>query len=52
MQRSRPRGKCMYDIMVWSGLRNFGEVKRLAEERDSWRVVVAKLRNEEGTRKM
>src|SRR6267154_149433 len=39
-----PRRVWMKDIMEWTCLKKYGMVKRAAEERDSWRLIVVNLR--------
>ena len=34
----------MKDIMEWTGLGDYGKIKRAAEERGSWRLIVVDLR--------
>ena len=33
----------MDDILNWINLNNFGEVKRMAEDRDRWRKMIVNL---------
>ena len=40
----RPRRTWMKDIIEWTALGDYGEVKRAAEERRSWRLIVVDLR--------
>ena len=40
----RPRRTWMKDIIEWTGLGDYGKVKRAAEERRSWRLIVVDLR--------
>ena len=39
-----PRRTWMKDIIEWTGLRDYGKVKRAAEERKSWKLIVVDLR--------
>ena len=34
----------MKDFIEWTGLEEYGKVKRAAEERTSWRLIVVDLR--------
>src|SRR2546425_10328855 len=43
-ESSRPRRTWMKDIIEWTGLGDYGKVKRAAEERRSWRLIVVDLR--------
>ena len=47
--RGRPRRSWMDDIKEWSDQKTYAEVKRKAEDRDVWRVMIANLRIEDGT---
>jgi len=40
----RPRRTWMKDIIEWTGLGDYGKIKRAAEERRVWRLVVVDLR--------
>ena len=40
----RPERTWMKDIKEWTGLGDYGKVKRAAEERRSWRLIVVDLR--------
>ena len=40
----RPRRTWMKNIMEWTGFGDYGKVKRDAEERKSWRLIVVDLR--------
>ena len=40
----RPRRTWMKDIIEWTGLGDYGKVKRAAEERKSWKLIVVDLR--------
>ncbi len=50
-QRSRGRQRRIWgdDIKEWCKAKNFGEVKRKAENREIWRSMVSNLRFEDGT---
>ena len=37
----RPKRKWMDDITDWVGLETYGKVKRAAEERERWRLMVS-----------
>ena len=37
----RPKGKWMEDVIDWRGLETYGEVKREAEQKESWRLMVS-----------
>src|SRR3989442_5930092 len=39
-----PRRTWMKDIIEWTGLGDYGKVKRAAEERKSWKLIVVDLR--------
>ena len=41
--RGRPRLTSMDDITKLTHLKNFGEVKRAAENRDRWRTMIVNL---------
>ena len=41
--RGRPSLMWMDDIMKWTHLNNFGEVKRTAEDRVSWKTMIVDL---------
>jgi exonuclease III len=43
----RPNKTWMDDILKWTGLERYGEVKRAAEDRHRWKLMVVNLRNEE-----
>ena len=47
--RGRPRGKWSDDIKLWSNSNCYADAKRTAENRSSWRSLVANLRLEDGT---
>ena len=40
----RPRRTWMKDIIEWTGFGDYEKVKRAAEERKSWRLIVVDLR--------
>ena len=40
----RPRRTWTKDIIEWTGLGDYGKVKRTSEERRSWRLIVVDLR--------
>src|SRR3989441_3060460 len=40
----RPRRTWLKDIIEWTGLGDYGKVKRAAEERKSWKLIVVNLR--------
>jgi hypothetical protein len=40
----RPNRTWMDDILKWTGLESYGEVKRAAEERQRWKLMVVNLR--------
>src|SRR3989441_13009208 len=40
----RPRRAWMKDIIEWTGLGDYGKVKRATEERKSWKLIVVNLR--------
>jgi len=39
----RPRLTCMNDVIEWTGLKTYENVKRTAEDRDKWRAIVVNL---------
>ena len=39
----RPRRTWMKDIIEWTGLGDYGKVKRAAEERKCWKLIVVDL---------
>jgi len=41
--RGRPRLTWTDDIMKWTNLKNFGVIKRTAEDRDKWRTMIVNL---------
>ena len=41
--RGRPRLTWTDDIMKWTNLKNFGVIKRVAEDRDKWRTMIVNL---------
>ena len=36
----RPRRTWMKDVIEWTGLGDYGKIKRAAEERKSWKLIV------------
>ena len=46
-KRGRPRDTWIQDLLNWTGMKTYGELKRIAEERDKWRLMVVNLRNED-----
>ncbi|GFR66286.1 endonuclease-reverse transcriptase [Elysia marginata] len=47
--RGRPKRSWTDDIKQWTHYRTNGEIKRKAESKEEWRVMVANFRTEEGT---
>ena len=41
--RGRPRRIWMDEITEWTGLKTYGEAKRIAEDRKRWKSMVAHL---------
>ena len=41
--RGRPRRIWMDDITEWTGLKTYGEAKRIAEDRERWKSMVVNL---------
>ena len=41
--RGRPRLTWTDDIMKWTNLKNYGVIKRVAEDRDKWRTMMVNL---------
>ena len=41
--RGRPRLTWMNDVIEWTGLKTYENVKRTAEDRDKWRAIVVNL---------
>jgi hypothetical protein len=39
----RPNRTWMGDVFKWTGLESYGEVKRAAEERQRWKLMVVNL---------
>ena len=39
----RPKRTWLKDIIEWTGLGNYGKVKRAAEETKSWKLIVVDL---------
>ena len=46
--RGRPRRIWMDDITEWTGLKTYGEAKRIAEDRKRWKSMVVNLLLEDG----
>lgn len=48
--KGRPQRIWLEDIKTWTGIENYGEIKRMAEDRDKWRqIVTANLQLEDDT---
>ena len=45
--RGRPRLTWINDVMEWTHLKNYGEVKRAAEDREKWRTMIVNLLSED-----
>ena len=45
--RGRPRLTWMDDVIEWTGLKTYENVKRTAEDRDKWRAIVVDLLSED-----
>ena len=41
--RGRPRLTWMNDVIEWTGVKTYENVKRTAEDRDKWRAIVVNL---------
>ena len=41
--RGRPRRTWMNDIIDWTGIDTYGEIKRVAEDRNRWKTIVVNL---------
>ena len=41
--RGRPRRTWMNDIIDWTGIDTYGEIKRVAEDRNRWNTIVVNL---------
>jgi len=41
--RGRPRLTWMNDVIEWTGLKTYENLKRTAEDRDKWRAIVVNL---------
>ena len=39
----RPRARWMSDIIAWTQLKNYAQIKRAAEDRDFWRSMAVDL---------
>ena len=47
--RGRPRAEWMDNIFEWIGTSDYGEVVRMAQNRERWRIMAANLLHEDGT---
>ena len=41
--RGRPRRTWMNDIIDWTGIGTYGEIKRVAKDRNRWKTIVVNL---------
>ena len=48
ISRGRPRTEWMTNITEWTGMR-YEDLVRLAQDRESWRIMTANLLKEDGT---
>ena len=48
--KGRQRRTWVYDLKDWTGRKNFGPLKRTAEDRVKWKFMVSNLRVEDGTK--
>ena len=46
-KQGRPRDTWIQDMLKWSGRKMYGELKRAAEDRDRWKLMVVNLRIED-----
>ena len=46
-KRGRPRDTWVKDMVNWTGMETYGELKRTAEDRVKWRLMVVNLLNED-----